>query len=136
VNNNPGIRWARVIAGAFLVEIVLIAITIPIALSIGVEPFIPFVPFACFAVGFVVSWWILRKAASRFLLHGALIGIVATAIYLGLVLSQSGSLAPVLEMYGPFLFYTANAVRIVGCMLGGVAARKRVESLAAVRSMQ
>jgi hypothetical protein len=117
------IRWGRVFAGAVLVEAGLIGLTLPVALLAGTTVFLAVVPPACFGVGFVCAWWACRKIESRFVLHGALIGIIATAIYFGLVLSQPGGMASVMELYGPFLFFLANGLRVIGCVAGGAAAK-------------
>jgi hypothetical protein len=119
------IHWGRVVAGAFLVEIALIALTIPVVVLIGMEDFIPFVPPVCFGVGLFFGWWTARKVESLFVLHGTLVGIIATLIYFGLIFGQSGSIMPVVAMYGPFLFVLANALRILGCMAGGAVAQRR-----------
>jgi len=115
------IRWMRVVAAAFLVELVLVALTIPVVALFGMEAFVPFVPITCFVAGFPFGWWAVRKVQSGFVLHGTVIGIVATLIYLALVLSQGGSLRPAIELYGPFLFFLANALKILGCVAGAYA---------------
>ena len=71
------------------------------------------------ASGFhLVSWWILRKVPSAPMLHGALIGIVATAMYLGLVFAQPGGFAAAVGTYGVPLFWLSQAMRIAGCVAG------------------
>ena len=68
--------------------------------------------------GYLVCWWILRKVASAPMLHGALIGIVATAMYLGLVFAQPGGFAAAVGTYGVPLFWFSQAMRIAGCVAG------------------
>lgn len=118
------IHWMRAVAAGFLVELVLVALTIPVAALFGMEAFVPFVPAVCFAVGIPCGWWAARRMQSGFVLQGTIVGIVATLIYFALILGQSGSVRPAIELYGPFLFILANAAKILGCV-GGAFARGR-----------
>ena len=127
------IYWIRVVVAAVLFEVVLIAVTVAISLFIEVELVLPFVPPVVFVVGFPFGIWVARKPASGLVLHGALVGVVATLIYFGLLLGQFGSLTPVIDMYGPVSFFLANALKILGCVAGAyVAARRRVPAHAQV----
>jgi putative membrane protein (TIGR04086 family) len=123
---KPSIRWGRVIVGGILVEVLLIAATIPIVMFSRIEDFLNYVPIACLVAGFVIGWWTARRVESQRLLHGFLVGLIATLIYFALNLGSSGSLTPVIEMYGPFLFYLSNGLRIVGCVAGAAAAKSPV----------
>ena len=89
------IRWGRIVIGAVLLEAVLIVAAIPL-LGFVANPLAPgaqnasgdytiffvSVTVACFVVGALAGWWVARPLSSQFMLHGALTGIVATAIYL------------------------------------------------------
>jgi hypothetical protein len=119
------IHWIRVLVAAVLFEVVLIVITVIVSLFIEVEAFLPFVPALVFVVGFPFGMWVVRKPASGFVLHGTLVGVVATLIYLGLLLGQFGSLTPVINMYGPVSFFLANALKILGCVAGAYAGGRR-----------
>ena len=119
------IHWMRAVAAGFLVEVILVALTIPVVELFGMEAFVPFVPPVCFAVGFPFGWWAARKLQSGFVLQGMLVGIVATAIYFGLILGQAGSVRPAIELYGPFLFVLANVLKILGCVAGAFACGRR-----------
>ena len=123
------IHWGRVVIGAILVEVSLIVTTVPVALVFGPTAFFAVVPPACFAMGFLFAFWVARKVESRFILHGTMVGMIATAIYIGLWLGQSGSIMPAIELYGPFLFILSNGLRILGCVAGAAfAERKRIEA--------
>jgi len=126
MNKSDGIRWGRVLAGGFLVEIVLFAITIPVFVLAGTEGVLAMVVPALFIVDFIFGYWVARKVRSHFALHGLLVGVVATLIYVALNLAMSGSLTPVLEMYGYSLMVLANGSRLAGAVLGAVFARKRL----------
>ena len=119
------IHWIRVLVAAVLFEVVLIAITVVISLFIEVAAFLPYVPAVVFVVGFPFGMWVVRKSALGFVLHGTLLGAVATLIYLGLLLGQFGSLTPVIEAYGPVSFFLANALKILGCVAGAYTAGRR-----------
>jgi hypothetical protein len=119
------IHWLRAIAAAFLVELVLIVLTIPIAALVGIEAVIPFVPPACAVVGFPFGWWSARKMQSGYVVQGAVVGIFATLIYFGLVIGQAGSIRPAIELYGPLLFILAHAAKIAGCVTGAFACGRR-----------
>jgi hypothetical protein len=119
------IYWMRVVAAAFLVELVLVALTIPLLAVVTMQVLVPFVAPLCAVVGFPFGWWAVRKAQSGFVLHGMLVGIVATLIYLGLIFGQAGSLRPAIAVYGPFWFLLANAAKILGCVAGAFACGRR-----------
>jgi hypothetical protein len=119
------IYWIRVLVAAFLFEVALVALTIPIVQFFGMEAFVPFVPPVCFVVGYPFGAWAVRKAESGFALHGLLVGIVASIIYFALILGESGSIQPVIDLYGPVLFFLANALKILGCVAGAYAGGRR-----------
>jgi hypothetical protein len=119
------IYWMRVVAAAFLVELVLVALTIPLLAVVTMQVLVPFVAPVCAIVGFPFGWWAVRRAQSGFVLHGTLVGIVATLIYLGLIFGQAGSLTPVIAVYGPFWFFLANAAKILGCVAGAFVSGRR-----------
>jgi hypothetical protein len=75
---------------------------------------------ACFVMGTLFGWWVARPLSSQFVLHGALTGIAATAIYLGICSIPPTTIAAVVAGYGPFWFFLANGLRIVGASLGAV----------------
>lgn len=115
----PRVHWIRVILGALLLEIVLLVTLVPISF-VNTTLFLIAVPIGCLVFGYLVTWWILRPVTSRPVLHGALIGVVATAMYLGLVVSQPGGMSSVIAIYGVPFFWILNLLRIAGCVLGGV----------------
>ena len=125
------IRWGRIVIGAVLLEAVLIVAAIPL-LGFVANPLAPgaqsasgdytiffvSVAVACFVVGALAGWWVARPLSSQFMLHGALTGIVATAIYLGICSIPPTTIAAVVAAYGPFWFFLANGLRVVGATLG------------------
>jgi hypothetical protein len=116
-----GLRWGRIVAGAFLLELVLVIVLVPPLQVYGPEKVIPFASPAVFIFGFGVAWWVLRKVPQRRVLHGALIGLLATALYLLMCLANPGGLPAVVAMYGAALFVIGNSLRVVGCIVGAYA---------------
>jgi hypothetical protein len=123
------IYWLRVVAAAFLLEVALVAVTIPLLAVVSMQTVVPYVGPMCAIVGFPFGWWATRKSQSGFALHGTLVGIVATAIYLGLILAQGGSLKPAIDVYGPILFPLVNLAKIAGCIAGAVACGRRKRTI-------
>ena len=119
MNAASRIHWVRILLGALLLEVVLFVTLVPLSF---VHPtlFLVAVPIGCLAFGYLVTRWALRRVTSRRILHGALIGVVATVIYFGLVLSQPDGMASVVAIYGVPLFWGNNVLRIAGCVLGGM----------------
>lgn len=128
---NKTIQWGRILLGAFLLEAALFAVLIPIGLTFGMpsapgstdQPvdatiFFVSVPLACLVLGFLFGMWVTRKGSSQFALHGALLGIIATTIYLGICAIPPSTIPSVVAMYGAPLFVATNALRIVGCVAG------------------
>jgi hypothetical protein len=76
------------------------------------------VPIGCFAGGYLVGAWLSKPLTSQHVLHGALMGVVATLIYLALGAVQPGGIGPVIAGYGVVLFWANNALRIAGATLG------------------
>ncbi len=123
------IYWLRIVAAAFLLELALVAVTIPLLAVVSMQLVVPYVAPLCAVVGFPFGWWSARKSQSGFALHGTLVGIVATVIYLGLILGQNDSLKPAIDVYGPFLFFLANTAKIAGCIAGAFACGRRKRNI-------
>src|SRR5262249_26029982 len=111
--DSSRLRWGRIIAGAFLLELALVVVLVPPLQILGPDRVIPFVSPAVLILSFVVVWWLLRKVPNRRVVHGALIGILATAIYVGLCLVNPDGIRAVVAMYGVVGFILANGLRIV-----------------------
>lgn len=119
------IHWIRILVAAFVLEVVLLVTLVPIQIFIGTQPFLIAVPIGCFVFGALAGMWPLRRLQSGFILHGALIGIVATLIYLGLCAMAPGGILAAAAAYGPAMFVFVNLLRIAGCLAGSYAASRR-----------
>ena len=125
------IRWGRILIGAILIEAVLLVIAVPLIPLLdnpfvaGAEGgsgdytiFFASVALACFIAGGLLGVWVARPLLSRFALHGALTGALATGIYLAICSIPPTTVAAVFAAYGPFWFVAANGLRILGAALG------------------
>ena len=125
------ISWLRIVLGALLLEFVLFVVLLPISF-INATLFLIAVPIGVFAFGYLITRWLVKRLSTRLVLHGALIGAVATVVYLGLVLAQPGGIAAAVAVYGAPLFYFCQAMRIAGCMAGAMHEQRRRRSAAVV----
>jgi hypothetical protein len=127
---ETGIRWGRIVLGAFLLELALFASLIPIGVAFGLpstapgaQPvdatvFFTSVPVGCLVLGFFFGMWVARDLAANVVGHGALVGIIATMIYLGICTIPPNTIAAVVAMYGAPLFLLVNGLRVAGCIAG------------------
>ena len=125
------IQWLRVLLGGFLIEVVLMIVLVGGFAVAGVEiasgvstASAVIIGVGCFAAAFLIVLWLGRGIQSDLVLHGFLMGLVATLIYIGLV-AGSGQMSTALAAYGPATFVTVNAARLVGAMFGGLACERR-----------
>lgn len=111
------IHWGRVVLGGFLAELMVFAIVFPTRYLFGQKAFLVAILIASALMPFLFALWVGRHIESRFVLHGALVGIVAALFYLGLAWRQPQ----------PLLYKIAHGLKIVGGAAGGfVASRRRV----------
>src|SRR5438874_12285451 len=109
------LRWRRVLVGGFLAELLVFAIVFPVLYLFGQRAFLAAILIASAAMPFIFAVWVGRRVESRFVLHGALVGLVAAVIYLGLAWGQPQ----------PLLYKIAHGLKVVGGMAGGVVASRR-----------
>jgi hypothetical protein len=131
---RTNLHWGRIVGGALLLELLLFVVLIPIGIAYGMPGgpsastdytiFFTAVPIGCLVGAYAVSAWTLRKVVSRRVLHGAVLGVVATLLYLAICATQPGGVAAVIAGYGPLRFWAFNALRILGAVLG--VAQRRV----------
>ena len=125
------IHWVRVLLGGLLIEVILAIVLVGGFAAAGVDiakgvstVSAVIIGAGCFAAAFLIVLWLGRGITNRLVLHGVLVGLVATLIYIGLV-AGSGQMPDALAAYGPATFVTVNALRVVGAGLGGVACERR-----------
>jgi putative membrane protein (TIGR04086 family) len=115
MSTSAGIHWLRVLLGGFLAEVSVIALVIPIALLAGKNTLTYSAPVASLLACFVFALWVGRRLDSRFVLHGILVGIVATLIYVAL--TRGGP--------EPLAYLIAHALKLLGGAAGGLVAARR-----------
>jgi hypothetical protein len=103
------IHWGRILVGGFLAEALLIVLVIPVAMKWGQEPLLYLAPAGSLALCFLFGLWVGRGVKSRFLLHGVLVGAVATVIYLVLTRLQPE----------PWAYVAAHGLKLIGGASGG-----------------
>ncbi len=109
------IHWGRVLVGGFLAELIVFAIVFPVRHLFGQQVFLASILIASALLPFIFGIWVGRHIDSRFVLHGALVGIVAFLIYMGLAWAQPQ----------PLLYKIAHGLKLVGGVAGGVVASRR-----------
>jgi putative membrane protein (TIGR04086 family) len=82
------IRWGWILLGGFLAEVAIFLAVIPLSLVMGQQSLLYTAPIASFVATFVFGIWVARKAHERLVLHGVLVGVVATLIYVGMGLGR------------------------------------------------
>lgn len=109
------IRWGLVLLAAFLMELVLFAIAVPLYLSGAGRVNFYVVPPVALVATFAVTVWLGRRMKSSFVLHGVLIGVVGTLMYVGLTRAQPE----------PWQYWVAHALKVVGGAAGGMVLARR-----------
>ncbi len=123
VSQRGSIRWGRVIGLAFALEVALFAALVPLQPLLSLR-----VWFAAVAIGCVLFSYVAGRLAARGLptgavLNGALVGVIATFIYIVLCVLGPGGLTAAVAVYGAPLYISLNALRIGGCTAGAIHGR-------------
>jgi hypothetical protein len=110
-------RWWRIIIGAVVVEVVLLAIAIPLNMSDnGRAVLLTIVIPLCVSGTFLGGWWVARRVSGLFLLHGLLLGALAALLY--------GALT--WEVTLPTTYVVANYLKLLAGAGGGLMAQMMV----------
>ena len=113
---KPGqLRFGRILLGGLLAELIVFAIVFPALYLFGQRAFLASILIASFVMPFVFALWVGRGIESRFVLHGALVGVVAALFYLVIAWGQPQ----------PLLYKIAHGLKIVGGAAGGLVASRR-----------
>ena len=118
------IQWGIIVVAAFVIEAALFAILIPVQILFGMQVFQVAVPVAVVVITFVLTMLFGRRIHAQFLIHGLLIGLIATLIYLGLLVLLR-AVPTAIATYGLFMFVVINVSRIVAAMMGTVVEERR-----------
>jgi len=108
------LHWGLALLGGVLTEIGM-AVVLLVAFQFG--PQAPFyaIPPASLLITCAAAQWVARRAGSRFIWHGLLVGVVAAAIYIAFTVGQTLPLA----------YVSTHFLKIVGGLAGGWIARRR-----------
>jgi putative membrane protein (TIGR04086 family) len=118
------IRWGWILLGGFFAELAVFVIVIPLSLLAGQQSFLYSAPPASFVASFVFGIWVARKAPQRRVLHGTLVGVVATLIYVGIGRGEPE----------PIAYIIAHVLKVLGGAVGGFVALKRGSATAVSRA--
>jgi putative membrane protein (TIGR04086 family) len=115
VENAGRIRWGRVVAGGLLAEVGILIVVLPFAFTETPERFLVYVvPPVSLVMTFIFGRWTGTRVDSRFLLHGALAGLVAAVVYIAVVWGQTL----------PPSYTLAHFLKVIGGAAGGYVAGK------------
>lgn len=125
------IRWGRILLGGFLAEVAVLAVfflILGIAYLAGIPGLAaPMTPLdyvealvASFVSIFLFTLWVARPLESGFVLHGLLVALVATSLFLVMWSATAGPIAA-----QPMLYWVAHALKFAGGIAGGLAAARR-----------
>jgi len=117
-------RWGRIVGLAFALEATLFVTLVPLQKPLALRTWFVAVTVGCLIFGYIAGRLAARGLASRAALHGLLVGVLATIIYIVLCAVAPGGIAAAIAVYGAPLYLTLNALRIVGCVAGAMHARK------------
>jgi hypothetical protein len=115
MNTSITIHWKRVLVGGFLAEASVFAIVVPVFMMSGQHALLYAAPVASLVSCFLFALWVGRQLEARFVVHGVLVGVVATLLYVGLTLAKPEPLA----------YLVAHALKILGGAAGGAVAGRR-----------
>lgn len=136
-SSTAPVQWGRILLAAFLLEVTLFVVLVPIGLAFGMPNagngddftvFFAAVPIGCFAFGYLFGRWTGRRVASRPVVHGAMVGAIAFLMYLAVCSIPPNTIAAVIAGYGAPRFWLFNGLRLVGCVAGAAGARPRAAS--------
>jgi hypothetical protein len=108
-------RWGWILLGGFLAELLVFAIVIPLSLAAGQASLLYSAPPASFVGTFVLGIWIAQRAPDRRVLHGVLVGVAATMIYIAMSRGQPE----------PVAYIIAHGLKLLGGAAGGWVAARR-----------
>jgi len=113
MTNTARIYWLKILIGGFLAEASVFAIVIPVFMIAGARGVLYAAPAASLVMCFIFGLRIARRVESQPVLHGALVGVVATLLYVALTLGRPEPLA----------YLVAHVLKILGGAAGGATAR-------------
>ena len=120
------IRWGRIVGLAFALEATLFVTLVPLQKPLALRLWFVPVTVGCAFFGYIAGRLAARGLTSRAALHGFLVGVLATTIYLALCMLGPGGISAAVDLYGAPLYVLLNALRIAGCVTGAIHATKAI----------
>jgi hypothetical protein len=122
-------NWMRAIVGGILAELLLVVVLMPVVFifydfeTLQDPDNLPFpIAFLVVAGSFVMpallTQWVAKRASSRLVLHGLLVGFTAFVVYVTPLMLAGEQQPP--------LYWFAHAMKILGCLTGGFIAARRL----------
>ncbi|SRR6266542_759344 len=109
------LRWGRIFVGGFVAELLVFAIVFPVLYFFGQRAFLASILISSAGMPFICAVWVARRIEARFVLHGALVGVVAALIYTAIAWGQPQ----------PLLYKIAHGLKVLGGAAGGMVAARR-----------
>ena len=111
-------HWGRIVGLAFALEAALFASLVPLLSLLSQRILFAVIAAGCAVYGFIAGRLVRRGLASGRMLHGMLVGVLATIIYLVICAVGPGGIPAAVAFYGAALFISLNALRIVASTAG------------------
>jgi hypothetical protein len=109
------IQWGRVLLAALVMEVVLIAVAVPLFLGGAGRVLVYVIPPVALVATFAVTVWLGRGIKTNLVVHGVLIGVAGTLMYIALTRAQPE----------PWQYWLAHGLKIVGGAAGGAVLARR-----------
>jgi hypothetical protein len=119
MNNSAKMHWGRILIGGFLAELSVIAVVIPVLLLFGQRAVAYAALSGSLVMCFLFALWVGRRVDSLLVLHGILVGVVATVLYVALTRGRPE----------PPAYLVAHVLKILGGAAGGFFAERRRKAL-------
>lgn len=120
--NVARIRWGRIVVAACALEAALFAVLLPLQPVLSPRMWLGAVAICCALFSYGAGWVAARRLQSGALVHGLLVGVLATSLYIALNMAQPGGVSAAVAFYGGPLFALLNLLRIAGCAIGALRA--------------
>jgi hypothetical protein len=129
------VRWGWVLAAAFLAEAAILAVfflLLGVAMLAGVPEIaapmstLDYVDalISSFVMFYLVmTLWLGKRIDSDFVVHGALVGVIAALLFTIMWISTTGALAQ------PLPYVAAHLLKVVGGIVGGYVVQQRRQRL-------
>ena len=124
------VHWGRIVVAGFLSEVAVFAIFLLLLFSATLarapdvaKPMSPLdyldAILSSFVMVFLFTLWVGKGIESRFILHGALVGVVGIVLFTMMWVATTRSLAQ------PPLYVVAHLLKVLGGIAGGVVVERR-----------